>query len=52
MNNNGIVYLVGAGPGNPKPITVYRLECIQNSDVIVYDRLVSKELLNYAKKDT
>ena len=47
----GKVYLVGAGPGNPKLITVYGLECIQNSDVIVYDRLVNKELLNYAKKD-
>jgi uroporphyrin-III C-methyltransferase len=47
----GKVYIVGAGPGDPKLITVYGLECIQNSDVIVYDRLVNKELLNYAKQD-
>ncbi|MFB3160047.1 uroporphyrinogen-III C-methyltransferase [Neobacillus sp. 179-J 1A1 HS] len=47
----GKVYIVGAGPGDPKLITVYGLECIQNSDVIVYDRLVNKQLLNYAKQD-
>ncbi|MCL6587147.1 MAG: uroporphyrinogen-III C-methyltransferase [Anoxybacillus sp.] len=46
----GTVYLVGAGPGNPKLITVYGLECIEKADVIIYDRLVSSELLRYAKK--
>ncbi|MGE7664580.1 uroporphyrinogen-III C-methyltransferase [Ureibacillus composti] len=45
----GKVYLVGAGPGDPKLITVYGLECIQKADVIAYDRLVNKELLSYAK---
>jgi len=50
--NKGKVYLVGAGPGNPKLITVYGLECIKKADVIVYDRLISKELLNHAKKET
>lgn len=49
--DNGKVYLVGAGPGDPKLLTVYGLECIQKSDVIVYDRLVNPELLDYAKKD-
>jgi uroporphyrin-III C-methyltransferase len=49
--NKGKVYLVGAGPGDPKLITVYGLECIQKADVIAYDRLVSKELLNHAKKE-
>lgn len=47
----GIVYLVGAGPGDPKLITVYGLECIQQSDVILYDRLVNMELLKHAKID-
>ena len=47
----GIVFLVGAGPGDPKLITVYGMECIQKSDVIAYDRLLNKELLNYARKD-
>jgi uroporphyrin-III C-methyltransferase len=49
--NKGKVYLVGAGPGDPRLITVYGLECIQKADVIAYDRLVNKELLNHARKD-
>lgn len=49
--NKGKVFLVGAGPGDAKLITVYGMECIQKADVIAYDRLVNKELLNYAKKD-
>lgn len=47
----GKVYLVGAGPGDPKLITVYGLECIQNADVIAYDRLVNPALLENAKED-
>jgi uroporphyrin-III C-methyltransferase len=47
----GKVYLVGAGPGDPKLLTLYGLECIQMADVISYDRLVNKELLKHAKKD-
>lgn len=47
----GKVYLVGAGPGDPKLITVYGMECIQKADVIAYDRLVNPKLLTYAKED-
>lgn len=47
----GIVYLVGAGPGDPKLITVYGLECIQKADVIAYDRLINQDLLKHAKED-
>lgn len=47
----GKVFLVGAGPGDPKLITVYGVECIQQSDVILYDRLANEKLLEYAKAD-
>ncbi|WP_342511873.1 uroporphyrinogen-III C-methyltransferase [Sporosarcina sp. FSL K6-1522] len=45
----GKVYLVGAGPGDVDLITVKGLRCIQEADVILYDRLINKELLSYAK---
>jgi len=48
---NGYVYLVGAGPGDPKLITVKGTECLKNADVIVYDRLSSPRLLSYAKPE-
>ncbi|WP_026676523.1 uroporphyrinogen-III C-methyltransferase [Fictibacillus gelatini] len=47
----GKVYLVGAGPGDPELITVKGLKCIQEADVILYDRLVNKDLLKYAKEN-
>lgn len=41
----GRVTLVGAGPGDPELLTIKALKIIQNSDFILYDRLVSKEVL-------
>jgi len=45
---SGVVYLVGAGPGDPRLITVLGLERLRRADVVVYDRLVSRELLEEA----
>ncbi|MCQ4088182.1 uroporphyrinogen-III C-methyltransferase [Saccharibacillus sp. JS10] len=47
--SKGKVYLVGAGPGDAKLITLKGLECIKKADVVVYDRLASPRLLRQMK---
>src|SRR5262249_29301879 len=42
------VFLVGAGPGHPGLITVRGLECLQQADLVIYDKLVSETLLEHA----
>src|SRR4051794_12271950 len=44
-----IVYLIGAGPGNPELITVRGMQCLAEADVVLYDHLVHPRLLRSAK---
>ncbi len=47
-STNGIVYIVGGGPGDPGLITVKGLTCLRRADVVLYDRLIASELLDEA----
>ena len=46
----GKVFIVGAGPGDPKLITLKAVEAIKSSDIVLYDRLVSKKIVSMIPK--
>ncbi len=50
--SKGIVYLVGAGPGDPGLLTLRAKECIEEADVLIYDYLSNPEFLRMARPDS
>ncbi len=44
-----LVYLIGAGPGDPGLITVRGRECLELADVVIYDYLANDDLLRFAR---
>lgn len=49
MYKRGCIHIVGAGPGEVGLLTLNALHTIKNADVILYDALVNRDILNYAK---
>ncbi len=47
----GMVHLVGAGPGDPELLTLKALRVLQDADVIFYDKLVDRRVLDLARRD-
>ena len=50
--DTGIVYIVGAGPGDRKLITLKGVECLQRADVVIYDLLLNDALLEHCPAHT
>lgn len=48
----GMVYIVGAGPGDRKLITLKGVECLQRADVVIYDLLLNDALLEHCPAHT
>jgi uroporphyrin-III C-methyltransferase / precorrin-2 dehydrogenase / sirohydrochlorin ferrochelatase len=48
---DGQIWLVGAGPGDPELLTIKALRALQSADAIVHDRLVSDGVLDLARRD-
>jgi len=50
MHNKAKLTLVGAGPGDPDLITLKGIKALRQADVVLYDALISKELLDHAPR--
>jgi uroporphyrinogen III methyltransferase/synthase len=48
---SSVVYLIGAGPGDPGLITARGMQCLAEADVVLYDHLVHPRLLRHARPD-
>ena len=48
---DGMVFIIGAGPGSPDLLTLRALRLMQSADVVIYDRLASKEVIDLARRD-
>src|SRR5207248_1364023 len=48
---NGSVTLVGAGPGDPELLTLRAVRALQSADVILFDDLVSHDVLDFARRE-